>query len=177
MEARNKFSKIEIEEILEKHKKWIRLNREEGRRADLSGADLRGTILSGVDLRGAILTRADLSGAKGLINPIDYILENFEKTEKGIVVYKTFGEVCLPPNEWIIKQGSIIEEIANFNRADGCGCGINVTTKEWVLKNCPRKAIWKCLIKWEWLPGVCVPYNTDGKIRCSRLKLLEKVEE
>lgn len=28
----------------------------------------------------------------------------------------------------------------------------------------------------EWLPGVCVPYNTDGKIRCERVELLEVVK-
>ena len=150
--------------------------------ADLTKANLSIAYLSGADLTkaylpGADLSRADLSGAKGLISPIDYILENFEKTEKGIIVYKAFGAVYRPPDEWIVEQGSIIEEIANFNRADGCGCGTNVAPKEWVFKNYPRKEIWKCLIKWEWLSGVCVPYNTDGKIRCSRLKLLEKVEE
>lgn len=36
--------------------------------------------------------------------------------------------------------------------------------------------IWRCLIRWEWLPGVCVPYNTNGKIRCERVELLEVVK-
>lgn len=36
--------------------------------------------------------------------------------------------------------------------------------------------VWKVLIRWEWLAGVCVPYNTDGKIRCERVKLVEIVE-
>jgi hypothetical protein len=35
---------------------------------------------------------------------------------------------------------------------------------------------WKVLIRWEWLAGVIVPYNTDGKIRCERCELLEIVE-
>lgn len=167
MKRNNKPSDEGIKKILNKHKKWIETERREGERADLSGADLSGADLS----------RADLSGAKGLINPIDYILENFEKTEKGIVVYKALEAVYQPPNEWAVEQESIIEEIANSNRADECGCGTNVATKEWAFKNYPRKEIWKCLIKWEWLAGVRVPYNTDGKIRCSRLELLEKVEE
>ena len=38
------------------------------------------------------------------------------------------------------------------------------------------KKIWKLLIRWEWLPGVVVPYNTDGKIRCERAELVEVVE-
>lgn len=36
--------------------------------------------------------------------------------------------------------------------------------------------IWKVLIRWEWLCGVCVPYNSDGKIRCERVELVEIVE-
>ena len=62
----------QIEEILEKHKKW--LNEEQGgemanlswanlRGANLSGANLRGADLSGADLRGADLSWADLRGA------------------------------------------------------------------------------------------------------------------
>ena len=46
---------------------------------------------------------------------------------------------------------------------------------DWV-KRRNETGIWKVLIRWEWLPGVCVPYNTDGKIRCERVQLLEIVE-
>ena len=58
---------INIQEILEKHNKW--LNREDGgKRADLygaylCGANLRGANLSGADLGGANLSYADLSYA------------------------------------------------------------------------------------------------------------------
>ncbi len=81
------------------------------------------------------------------------------------------------PDTWEIKEGSIIEENVNPNRADVCGCGINVATEEWIKKeDTGSKKIWKILIKWEWLAGVVVPYNTDGKIRCERAMLLEEVE-
>ena len=50
----------EIKEILEKHRKWL-TDEEGGERADLSGANLRGTDLSGADLRGTDLSGADLS--------------------------------------------------------------------------------------------------------------------
>lgn len=36
--------------------------------------------------------------------------------------------------------------------------------------------IWKVLIRWEWLPGVVVPYHTNGKVRCERVELLGVVE-
>lgn len=70
----------------------------------------------------------------------------------------------------------ILEEEVNYNRTDDCGCGINVAPLEWVEKNCGEVEIYKLLIKWAWLPGVVVPYNTDGKIRCARAQIIGKVE-
>ena len=57
----------ELNEILEKHKKWLN-DEEDGERADLSGANLsRANLsranLSGANLSGAYLSRANLSGA------------------------------------------------------------------------------------------------------------------
>jgi len=53
---------MNIQEVLEKHKKW--LNGEDGgQRADLRGADLQGADLRRADLRGAYLRGADLWGA------------------------------------------------------------------------------------------------------------------
>ena len=53
---------MDLKQILELHKKWLN-NEAGGKRADLSGANLRGTDLSGADLRGADLRDADLRGA------------------------------------------------------------------------------------------------------------------
>ena len=36
--------------------------------------------------------------------------------------------------------------------------------------------VWKCLIRYEWACGITVPYNTNGKIRCGRLQLLNVVD-
>lgn len=52
--------KEELQEILEKHLKWLN-NQDGGERANLQGADLRGA-----DLRGAYLQGADLRGAGGI---------------------------------------------------------------------------------------------------------------
>ena len=62
-----KITQEELNEILEKHKKWLEDN-EVGERADLSVANLSGANLSVAnlsvaDLSGANLSRADLSGA------------------------------------------------------------------------------------------------------------------
>ena len=140
------------------------------RRADLSDANLSGANLSGADLR-----RANLSESQGLLDAINYMEAHFERTDEGYIVYKTFGENYSAPESWKIEPGSIIEETANCNRTMECGCGINVVPLAWVKKHGSYRP-YKLLIRWEWLPGVVVPYNTDGKIRCSKAQILEAVE-
>ena len=81
-----------------------------------------------------------------------------------------------PPESWIIEKNSIITETVNPDRGTECGSGVNVATLEWVKENFKGK-IWKCLIRWEWLPGVIVPFSTDGKIRCEKLELIKIVED
>ena len=52
----------ELKKIIEKHEKWMKCQ-EGGERADLRGADLRGTNLCGADLYGADLFGTNLCGA------------------------------------------------------------------------------------------------------------------
>ena len=138
--------------------------------ADLSGADLRRANLSGANLSGA-----NLSGSLGLLDAINYMEAHFERTDEGYIVYKSFGENYSAPDTWKIEPGEVIEEVANPDRTCECGCGINVAPLEWVRRN-GRNQTYKLLIRWEWLLGVVVPYNTDGKIRCSKAQILEAVE-
>lgn len=192
----------EIDEILRKHKLWLN-GKISGERADfsyadLSNADLRGANfygadlsnadlsnvdfyganLSGTDLRGANLSDTDLSGSFGLMSSIDFMNYNFEKTNEGYIAYKTFGFYYSTNKNWKIEVGSVIEEEVNCNRTDTCGCGINVAPLDWVRKefNCGFP-IYRVLIRNEWLMGVCVPYNTDGKIRCAKAEIIGIVEE
>ena len=153
--------------------------------ADLGDADLSGANLSGANLRGANLSDADLSGADllganlrdaVLMSSINYMETHFERTADGYIVYKCFGAKYAPPKKWEIKPGGVIEETVNPLRTVTCGSGVNVAPLEWVRRKYPGKEIWKLLIRWEWLPGVVVPYNTDGKIRCERAELVEVVE-
>ena len=179
----------ELNKILKNHEKWLNGKGEE--RANLIGADLSGANLSRADLSGANLSRADLSGADlsradlsgadlsgaiGLVSTIDFMKMNFERTDEGYIAYKTFGSIYASPETWKIESGSIISENVNFNRTFECGSGINVASLKWVRKNYNGDIwdIWKVLIRWEWLCGVCVPYNTDGKIRCERVELIGK---
>ena len=148
--------------------------------ADLSGANLSGAYLSeanlsGANLRGADLRGANLSGAIGLLDPVEYICKNFVNDEKGIIAYKTFGSNFNPPDSWKIEAGAFLTEVVNPDRGTECACGINVAVKDW-----PQfgglSEIWKVRIPWMSLAGVVVPFNTDGKIRCSRVELLEIVK-
>jgi hypothetical protein len=140
------------------------------RNANLWNADLRNANLEDADLR-----NANLSGVK-IFNTKKWLYENFKKVKKGIIVYKIFG-LHYKKSDWVIKKNSYITEIVNHTKTQECGCGVNVATKEWIKDHREgRSIIWKCLIEWEDLIDVCVPYNTDGKIRAGRIKLLEEVE-
>ena len=149
------------------------------RRADLSRADLRDADLRDADLRDADLSRADLrdadlSRAEGLLSTVNFLESHFERTEDGYIAYKTFGSQYTPPESWKIEPGSVISENVLFDRCSDCGCGINVAPLDWVRHNYSG-TIWKVLIRWEWLCGVCAPYHSDGKIRCERVELIETV--
>ena len=100
---------------------------------------------------------------------------NFERTADGYIVYKCFNSSYKAPQKWKIESGEVIEEEVNSNRTNSCGCGINVAPLEWVKRKYPGSKIYKLLIKWEWLLGVIVPYNTDGKIRCAKAIIIDEV--
>ena len=146
------------------------------RSANLRSADLSSADLSSADLSSADLRFADLSSAKNLVSSINYMEAHFERTAEGYIAYKTFNSSYEAPERWAITPGSVIDEVVNECRTTMCGSGINVAPLEWVRREYPGKTIWKVLIRWEWLPGVCVPYNTDGKIRCERVELVEVVK-
>ena len=156
--------KTRLEKIIADHALW--LNNEGGSRADLRDADLRDA-----DLRDA-----DLRGANNLLSAISYIDAHFERTADGYIAYKTFNGQYQAPDAWKIEPGAVIEETPNPDRGTDCGSGINVAPLDWVRKNYGNKPIWKLLIRWEWLPGVVVPFATDGKIRCEKAELIEIVE-
>ena len=148
--------------------------------ADLRCANLRCANLSDADLSKADLSKADLGGAnlsgtQGVLDAIDYIRSNFERTEEGYIAYKTFGSTYEPPERWRLENGEVITESCNPDRTCECGCGINVATLEWVKENSLGK-IYKLLIRYEWLAGVVVPYMTDGKIRTSRAQIIGVVD-
>jgi hypothetical protein len=157
-----------IRDILSKHDEWLN-DSSKGERADLSGADL-----SGADLSGANLSGADLSQVKGLLNPTEWMAENFSSTDDGYIVYKAFGVDLTTYNQSCfgkIRKGKYITEIVNPLPTVGCGCGINFATLGWIKGYYPNAQIRECLIEWKDLATLVVPYSTDGKARVGRLKI------
>ena len=145
--------------------------------ADLSVADLYEANLRGANLYGADLRGANLSQVKGLLNPSRWIKDNFKRTKEGYIVYKAFGHTIYNQKCFgTIKKGKIIREVVNPDRGTDCGCGINFATLNWVKNNYSNSTIRKCLLRWEDLATLVVPFNTNGKARCGSLKVLEIVK-
>ena len=115
------------------------------------------------------------NGCKGIESNIDVLKKYFKFSDKGLICYKgIINTIHNIPDYWIIQEGAEITEVCNMNIDVECGSGVNVATKEWIKKYFPNSEIWECLIEWEWLVGVCVPRNTDGKIRCEKLRLIKR---
>lgn len=149
------------------------------RGCDLTGCDLSGCDMSYNDLRDSVLIGCDLrncilSGAVGVPTQWQWVSDNLTKTDNGYICYKTFYEFYTPNKGWKIAEGETITENVNFDKCNLCACGINVGTLEYVLKSTKKADVWECLIPFEALAGVCVPYNTDGRFRCEMVKLLKK---
>ena len=92
-------TKSELNEILEKHRKWLN-DEEGGEKATLSGADLRRANLSGENLSGADLSWADLRRADLSVADLSEVIYN-ENT--------AFFALCCP------EEGSFI----GFKKAGG----------------------------------------------------------
>lgn len=143
-------------------------------KANFASSSLCGANLLGATLQDTNLYGANLSGAKGLLDPYQYLHDHFEQTKKGIIVYKQFDLHYKEPKYWTIEEGAVIEEVVNPRRDLECGCGINVGTARWIeVHGGDRRKTWRCLITWERMSGVAVPYATRGKIRTAWLQLLE----
>ena len=145
--------------------------------ADLSGADLHEADLHEADLSGADLRMANLSGAKGIRTAREFLMA-LEKDDLGYIVYKRIGATkYIAPAHWEISLNNFICEVVNPLPTLDCACGVNFGTLHWCKTNYTKSDLWECRIRYEDLADVVVPYNTDGKARCSRLELLEIIEK
>ena len=151
------------------------------RGADLSDANLRSADLRSANLSGADLRSANLSGAKGLISNSDWVKQNLKADKLGYICYKRIANddnttEYSPSPHWNIKPRALLTEVVNPCRTNNCACGVNVGTLQWCKNNYVGNDLWKCRIRWEDLPDVVVPYNTDGKFRTRKVYLIKKME-
>jgi hypothetical protein len=145
--------------------------------ANLISANLRYADLSSANLISANLSSANLSKVKNMINKTKEFIDKFKFNKKGMIVYKGIGKTSYPLNtDWKIKKGEYLTEVVNPCKNCDCGCGVNFGTIEYIKKEYPESEIWECLIEFKDLVEVIVPYDTDGKARCSRLKLIRKIK-
>ena len=162
------------------------------RKADLRGADLRGATLrgatlrradlrkadlQGVDLRGADLQGADLQGALGIdprrYNPYMTLLD-----QVGVMrAYKLVTDDYTGPHYRGLNYqvGREVSEKANTDPDIECSYGISLATLDWVLANwSPSQRV--LLVEFDRADLAAVPYNSDGKFRVHRCKVLEEMD-
>ena len=148
------------------------------RAANLRAANLRAANLSYANLSAANLSYANLSGVKGLLDPVEWLKANFESDALGVIVYKRIGQTEFDaPSHWAVEPGAYLTEVVNPTRTLECACGVNFGTRDYCRWRYEMATLWRCRIEWWDLGGVVVPYNTDGKARCGRLRLIEPVIE
>jgi len=138
--------------------------------------DFTGSDLSDIYISDCNTSSMNLSQTTGIKKPKEFMNENFEKDEKGWIVYKGFGYEYPPNPNWVIQPGSYIEETVNPDRSNTCGCGINFATIKWIDENYRHAQIWKCRVEFEDACGIIVPYETSGKARCDRLQIIEMID-
>lgn len=129
-------------------------------------------------IRDTSFHKADLSGVVGMLSVSEF-MNRFEECPDGWIVYKVMGNTSYRPSpRWSEEEGSVLTEVANPDRSVPCGCGVNFATEDWCRAHYDIDdycRLWKCLIEWKDGPDIVAPYNTDGKARCNRLTLLERI--
>ena len=151
----------------------------------LNCVEMRGTVFKDTTFGNTSLNNTNISGASGLLDPVEWLAKNFEHTDEGIIVYRASGSTTYSnhtPAHWKFEPGAYLTETCNPSRESECASGVNFATKDWVLKKYPpsgfrTRKYWKCLIEWKDAPGIVVPFQTNGKARCSRLKILEEISQ
>lgn len=108
---------------------------------------------------------------------------NFERCPEGIIVYKAFGAaVTQYLDEGLSPYPGAVLHTADcsMNGFRTISYGINVGTYEWARNTVadtvaigkPPVPIWRCLIRHEWLDGICLPFTSNDVIRTNKLEVI-----
>ena len=142
-------------------------------RANLWGANLREANLWGANLSGA-----NLWGAKN-VPPLyadNLNLLRFQKGKLRAFKYLNGDESPIDDNKITYKVGkTIIEKDYDTSDLVLCSRGLNVATLEWCLRE--GNIGENTFIEVEFLAKdiIAIPYNTDGKFRVRKLKVIRKI--
>ena len=156
--------------------------------ADLWRADLWRADLSKADLRGANLWRADLSEANlweaKNLSPIYQSDLSILKYQKGKIRAFKFLDGDKSPFQFqedkitykVGKTYSLKKDKCNFDEYELCGSGLNIATLDWCLRE-TECDLGKTYIEVEFTAKdiVAIPYNSDGKFRVKKLKVIRKL--
>lgn len=132
--------------------------------SDLSHAIFRNTNFTNTNLERANIECAEFDNCIGLLDPSDWIEENFDSDDEGIIVYKEFT--------WNMPRLNF--SMVHPSRTMLSGSGISFAPLAY-LKTRGSSPIFRCRILWRDAPSIVVPFNTEGVARCSRLQVIEKV--
>lgn len=114
-----------------------------------------------------------------------YLEKHFERDEDraGWVGFKIFNSNYVAPEHWVIEAGStLVEPKLNTWAGTDCGAGINVAQSvNWIQDSIATENydqlgndqadVWRVFIPDE--ATIVVPVETDGKIRCDCIELIE----
>jgi len=143
------------------------------RYADLSGADLRYADLRDVDLRGV-----DLRGANGIDARRTTPLLILADQVGPLRAYKLVTDGYTGPTYkgLCYRVGSVISDIkAEEDPLVECGCGVNLATLDWVLREW-RPPLRIMQVEFEREQLVCIPTCTDGKFRTTGCKVIKEMD-
>jgi len=148
------------------------------RGANLQEANLRKANLREANLWEANLQRADLWGAKNIPNIFKSDLSILKFQKGKLRAFKYLDGNTSPYQENIeYKVGKIYtEKQCDTDEFVLCGAGLNVATLDWCLKdtgcNLDKTYI---EVEFDAKDIVAIPYNSDGKFRVKKLKVIRKL--
>jgi hypothetical protein len=147
--------------------------------AYLRGAYLQDADLQGADLQDAYLRGAYLQDAKNLLPIYDFSNLTILKNQKNkLRAFKFLNGNKSPYNDEKTYQvgKTYTEKKYSTDIFEQCGEGLNVVTIEWCLRD-TGKDLTKTYIEVEFSPKdiVAIPFNTDGKFRVKKFKVLRKL--
>ena len=145
--------------------------------ADLSSANLSYANLSYANLRYADLRYANLRSAKNL-HTLSQTNLNILKFQKGkIRAFKYLDGLKSPYQGYEYKIGKTYK-VSKYNSDETvlCGEGLNVATLAWCLKDagCDLDKTY-IEVEHDVKDIVAIPYNSDGKWRVKKLKVIKKL--